>query len=143
MKIVRGYTDVGTFGRWYADNGSFLAYSMERPWVDNAPFTSCIPEGKYGIVDYNSPKFGDTYALVNHELDVGVYEGEAKRFAILIHKANWPRQLHGCVAPGTKLSALDGEWSVSSSGLAYAKVIAEILSGDGTLEITHASGILA
>ena len=142
MKIVRGYTDQGTFGRWYSDDGAFICYSLEKPWADNMPFDSCVPEGTYGLVDYDSPKFGETFALVNHDLDVGVYAGDAKRYAILLHKANWASQLHGCIAPGTILSALGGKWSVSSSGAAYAKIIAEIEKGGTTLKITHATGIL-
>jgi hypothetical protein len=142
MKIVRGYTDRGTFGRWHTDDGWFICYSLEKPWADNMPFDSCVPEGDYGLVEYASPKFGETYALVNHDLDVGVYEGDAARYAILIHKANWAHQLQGCIAPGTSLSTLEGDWSVSASGVAYKKIMEEIEGGDTSLIITHAKGVL-
>ena len=33
-------------------------YSIERPWLNNAPNVSCIPVGNYDMGWRNSPRFG-------------------------------------------------------------------------------------
>jgi hypothetical protein len=141
VKIIRGYTSNGTFGRWYGDDWP-VCYSLERPWLDNAPMVSCVPEGVYELKEYASPKFGDSYVLVNHDLDVGMYEGDAPRYACLIHAANWVYQINGCIAPVTKHVTMKGEWAGSSSGDALRVILNLIEDGDTTLEITHAEGVL-
>ena len=145
MKIVRGYTSLGTFGEWYSDEGELICISMEKPWVDNIPYDSCVPEGEYGIQEYSSPKFGNTYCIVNHYLEVGMYEGDAgedTRYAILIHPANWVAQLNGCIAPGSSLTVLDNRWAVSASRVAMNKVFELIEAGDSELVIEHATALL-
>jgi hypothetical protein len=75
-------------------------YTVERPWLDNAPNVSCIPTGYYEMEKVNSPRFGpDTWEI----MDV------PGRTHILIHAANWSKQLEGCIALGRGLFAnLDG-----------------------------------
>lgn len=124
MYIERAYTDKGTFGQWYSDDGTRLCYSVERPWRNNQPFVSCIPEGQYGLREYDSPKFGNVLILVNTDLGVGLYPGEAQRSAILIHAANMPSELQGCIAPGSYLTSMNGEWAVADSRRALKKVMA-------------------
>jgi hypothetical protein len=140
MKIVRGYTAKGCFSDWFTAKGEFLCHAIEKSWENNAPFVSCIPEGNYELVEYDSPKFGDTWALVGDT--VGLFQGDSDRYACLIHKANWPHDVQGCIAPVSHLTVLDGIWAGSSSAAAYAKVVIEIKNGDTTLEITHAVGKL-
>ena len=41
------YTPFGTFGRLYMPE--FQCFTIERPWLNNVPKESCIPEGEYGI----------------------------------------------------------------------------------------------
>jgi hypothetical protein len=137
MKILRGYTAKGCFSEWQNDDGVPVCYAVEKPWVDNAPYVSCVPEGTYGLVEYNSPKFGDTYALVNHDCGVGLYEGDSDRFACLIHKGNWPHNVQGCIAPVSSLTVLGGKWGGANSTGAYNIVIEMIESGDTQLIITH------
>ena len=57
------YNDVGTFGSLHLPDGSQLAV-LEPPWIDNGPFVSCVPEGKYVLVPHNTEKYPDTWALV-------------------------------------------------------------------------------
>ena len=48
IRITRfAHTPMGTFGSFWV-LGKQL-YTCERPWLDNAPFVSCIPEGEYAI----------------------------------------------------------------------------------------------
>ena len=121
----------GTFGKIVTP--SFTLYTAEQPWRDNEPYKSCVPAGVYELVKFNSPKYGATFALKNHDLDVGVFEGEAKRFACVIHAANWPKQLQGCVAVGLDSIVLSGELAVSSSREATSKLLDYIRSAG----ITH------
>lgn len=109
---------MGAFGRLFLD-GEFLAYTVERPWLDNVPFESCVPAGFYYLAPFNSrTKFpSDTFALHNSDLKVHVAEtGEpGERFAILIHSANQAGELAGCIALGDRLGALGGKWAVRHS----------------------------
>lgn len=76
----------------------FKSFTVEQPWNNNEPFKSCIPSGQYTLEPYYSPKYGHTFCVVGGT--IGKYEGEAERFAILLHSANKASQLHGCIAPG-------------------------------------------
>lgn len=96
--------EVGTFSNLHV--GNFVFPAIEREWMNNERRISCIPNGEYRLVPYSSPKYPRAYALVNESL--GVYKHEADvnkdinktRYAILIHSANLPSQLAGCIAIG-------------------------------------------
>ena len=75
--------------------GGELFYSVEKPWLDNAPNVSCVPEGTYKTGWRDSPKFGETW----HIKDV------PNRTYILIHAANYPTDVHGCIGLGMQLMA--------------------------------------
>lgn len=66
-------------------------YSIERPWLDNEPFISCIPEGRYTLKRVNSPRFGAG------RWEVSEVPG---RWHILIHTANFPHDVEGCIGLG-------------------------------------------
>lgn len=89
----------GTFGRFRSAMGKGFA-SMEREWADNRPRVSCIPPGRYELVRWSGDRFPKHWALTGGT--VRLYPGpEAKRSAIVIHAANFPRELEGCIALGT------------------------------------------
>lgn len=143
MYIERGYTDNGTFGKWYTDDGEFICYSVEKRWRDNRPNISCVPEGTYGLREYQSPRFGLSLALVNHDLGVGIVPGESHRSMILIHAANKPSELQGCIAPASSLTSMSGEWAGSSSRDALKKVV-KVAETESILELRamHAIWVL-
>ncbi|MDY0136354.1 MAG: DUF5675 family protein [Thiomicrospira sp.] len=120
---------MGVFGRLLRD-GVQIAYSVEQTWRDNQPFTSCVPSGRYEVVPYESKKYGKTVALKNLALDVGVFKGEAKRYACLIHPANRATELQGCVAFGEKLTMLGRDWAVASSLGITQDIIKQLQPGD-------------
>lgn len=74
-------------------------FGVERPWLDNKPFVSCIPDGTYpmrrfyDVHDYRSSKRIDT-EYVWEICDV------MGRTLILFHVANLPRNVAGCVGLG-------------------------------------------
>jgi hypothetical protein len=75
------------------DNINVPVYScktMELGWNDNKRRVSCIPEGLYKVKKRTSNKYGVHFHLQN----------VPGRDLILIHPANFSRQLLGCVAVG-------------------------------------------
>ena len=139
MKLLRGYTDNGTFGDLVL-GGEKLCEVLERPWLDNKPFESCIPEGEYIMQWYDSPKFGRTIALTGGTVSL-FKSASHSRYGILIHIANRVSELQGCLAPGRRLGVLGKEWAVMASGDALRRILPiidrEISEGRNTLEITH------
>lgn len=81
-----------TLGLLY-EGDTYLADTLERPWLDNHMDTSCIPEGTYPIQKYISPKRGDICILLAHV---------PNRTGIEIHAANKVEELEGCIAVGVK-----------------------------------------
>ena len=73
--------------------------TLELPWRQNQRRISCIPEGEYEVVKRFSEKYGDHFHILN----------VPKRDYILIHNANFVRQLKGCVAVGFSHSDIDGD----------------------------------
>jgi len=110
----------GTFGRLHILGHTF--YTVEKPWADNAPFKSCVPEGDYALVPFVSGRFGNTFALHNPELNVYSHKDYIRnnddRWACLIHSANLMTEVLGCIAPGMSLGAIGNEWAVKNSGTA-------------------------
>lgn len=75
-------------GRLYFGGDS--VFTIERPWLQNKPWESCIPDGEYALNAYSSAKYPNVW-------QVGSVPG---RTHILIHAANYADQLAGCIAPG-------------------------------------------
>ena len=113
MKLVRfkQSKDV-TIGR--LEHEDIYFYTVERPWLDNTPNVSCIPDGTYIVGRTNSPRFGENMWEV---LDV------PGRTHILIHVANYPHNVKGCIGFGT---GVFGDLSgVTSSGNAIERFYRE------------------
>ena len=94
----------GIFGSLFIDDVPFCA-TCEQPWNANQADHSCIPEGTYELLPYDSPAHGAT--IVFHNPALGIYgtpvmipSGMPGRSLCEIHNANWPFQLKGCVAVG-------------------------------------------
>jgi len=107
---------IGTFGTLVSPYNDELCKTVEREWLDNQPNVSCVPAGTYRLKKVTSPKFGECYCLVNEDLGVS-YAGNTTRTHILIHVANYPEELEGCIAPG--VSYMKNSWGVSSSKVAF------------------------
>ncbi len=102
------YTPYGAFGKLMMPE--FECYTVERPWLDNKPRESCIPEGEYGLKlgMYNRGGYA-AYEV----MDV------PNRSLIKIHVGNTIDDVIGCIAPGKALGYLEKKWSVSSSRKAF------------------------
>lgn len=93
------FTDKSTIGSIYY-NGDFICYSLELPWRDNERGKSCIPVGEYELEYHQYKNYLDTYALVGETVSHWCGEDRLQRCAILLHPANEPHEIDGCIAPG-------------------------------------------
>lgn len=102
-------------------------WSVERPWLDNKPNISCIPEGEYKLKWRESPKFGPTWQL----------EDVPDRTHILIHSANFAYQLQGCIALGTDLM---GDTIAVANSRKAVNLFEEVTEGgEWTLKVKNAA----
>jgi hypothetical protein len=128
------YTPWGTFGRLiYGDNRFF---SVERPWQNNEPRVSCIPEGRYKVVWYNSPRFGRTLAVVGGTVSL-FPDNRFKRSAILFHTANTIDDILGCIGLGKSLGWVNNKWAITSSQLATNEFLSLNIPENTELLITQ------
>lgn len=70
--------------------GGFRCYTVERPWLDNEPFKSCIPPGHYDCERIIRPSGKPAISIKN----------VPDRTHILIHPGNDVQDVVGCIAPG-------------------------------------------
>lgn len=109
LKLTRfAYTDMGTFGKINVDG--ITLYTVERPWLNNKPSISCIPEGKYVC----EPRFynGGGY-------DALEVTNVPKRSHILFHIGNTMHDSAGCILVNSKLGTLKGVWAGLASKPAF------------------------
>ena len=82
-----------TLGRLFLFDGLDLIFeccTLELPDKDNKRNISCIPTGEYNVKIRESEKYGLHYQVENVMM----------RDYILIHPANYYKQLRGCIAVG-------------------------------------------
>jgi len=101
------YHPKGTLG--VIDYSGERFYTIERPWLDNTVRISCIPEGVYNMGWRESPKFGETWQVQDVQ----------NRTYILIHTANYAKEVQGCIGLGMGL--MGDRVAVSNSRKAVAK----------------------
>lgn len=81
-------------------DGVQIGVTLELPWIDNLPFKSCIPKGKYKIRIRWSTKFNCKVIEV---------EGVPGRYGILFHQGNFVKQIKGCILSGFGYKDLDSD----------------------------------
>ena len=77
----------------------YTCKTLELSWNNNEKGASCIPKGKYNVIKRTSEKYGKHF----HVLAV------PSRTYILIHPANFVRQLKGCIAVGKAHKHIDDD----------------------------------
>lgn len=123
--------------------GSAVFQSLERPWIPGPPGgekgISCVPTGRYELMLHDSEAHPRSFALVNpalHVFHMQVPREQQGRAACLIHVANHPSEIRGCIALGMER----GPNSVQRSRIAIDRFYSLVpwVSGH-TLEITEKS----
>ena len=95
----------GTWGILTIANTNTLLFTCELQWHDNARNKSCIPAGMYRIEK-----------ITDYKWIVCDVQG---RSGILLHPANYPSELRGCIALGLRLGKIDGRHGVLDSRKAF------------------------
>jgi len=126
IKIKRIYQcRAGTFGTIHC-NGKPFALTAELPWRDNERNLSCIPSEVYDCKRIDSPKFGNTFKIMNVE----------NRTNILFHKGNVPEDdSDGCILIGQKFGHLTGDMAVLSSAKGFGDFM-ELTESVSSFELT-------
>jgi len=106
------YTPLGTFG--WLTAGTFTCYTVERPWVENKPFVSCIPEGCYDLAPTTFNRGG------YRTLEVANVDG---RTDILFHRGNTYADVQGCIALGTEFGPKGDMLGVWNSRVAWSQFV--------------------
>jgi hypothetical protein len=119
MKILRliriAFTKDGTFGVLLDEDVPFCV-TTEREWLSNVIGKSCIPDGTYLCQRVDSPKFGNTFQVMN----------VPGRSEILIHKGNLSSDSKGCIIVGEEFGTLNGRVAVLSSGKAFDEFMSRL-----------------
>jgi len=97
-------TDDGMFGM-IVDGITPFALTLENMWLNNKRNISCIPAGEYECRRVNSPKFGDTFEVMN----------VPNRSHILFHKGNTEDDTAGCILIAEEFGELNKKTAILSS----------------------------
>lgn len=134
MLYVKSITlPYGTIGKLFYD-GIFLAYTIERPWLNNTPRVSCVPAGEYKL-EWHEPTsvslpsgWKGTWALVNEDLGVSHYKKDdvPRSVCLFGHIANYPTEVRGCFGFGMSSVLKKNTLMVTSSRVAVEKVLSFI-----------------
>jgi hypothetical protein len=119
----RFYGTKQTIGKWTMPDGS-VYYTVEKVWANNKRNVSCIKEDIYELEKMlPTEKYPEGYFRVKN------VEG---RSGVLIHNANYERQLRGCIAPGLTLRDIDGDGlrDAINSKKAMAQIYSKLETGD-------------
>jgi len=112
------YAPHATFGQIRFGDGLTI-YTVEKPWQDNEPFLSCIPEGTYRCTwqptttSVPASFNGHTWYVEGGNGLVGLNLGVRTRIAW--HKGNTSDDVQGCIAVGQRLGTVSGKWAVVGS----------------------------
>ncbi len=99
--------------------GSALLATIERPWLNNQPFHSCIPSGSYALEVLGDEK-------------VRLSGTEPARTVINIEVANVASEVEGCIGVGTgfAFSTLMGELAYHRHAVVGSKVAIAMLTAE-------------
>lgn len=133
MKLVNlirfCYAPIGTFG--YAQTETGVIYTVERPWMSNIKNTSCIPEGEYACEKTFFHK--DNYDAIG-------IKNVPNRDNVLIHIANYPTDVLGCIGVGSGIGSIKGRWAVLNSEATFKAFMAVYSKEPFKLVISQVKG---
>ena len=117
-------------GLW--ENDELVCVTLERNWLNDKPFVSCLRCGVFNVVPHVSPKFGRCLSLLDEEI--------APRSHVIFHSGNVSSDSEGCVIVGLGFGVLWGKPAVLSSVVANMKLLARY--PDGFLLRIRAEGVV-
>lgn len=90
----------------------FFCWTVERPWVNNEPGVSCIPEGMYEL---------EFVSGLHKKGAEWVVQNVPGRSAIEFHVANRSSELRGCISLGSRPYMFGTELGVTQSMVTTAR----------------------
>jgi len=130
------YLPAGVIGELHIPGYHDALYTVERPWLNNKRFVSCIPEGTYPLVHHQGTKWPSAIRL----------ENVPGRYGILIHSGTLPQNFKGCIGVGQTWYVQDmGVPGLHKSPEAFRSLLEFFLALDfpTSLTITHTEAVLA
>jgi hypothetical protein len=122
--------DDGTFGV-LIDQVTPFALTVENMWLNNVRNLSCIPTGQYTCRRVDSPKFGDTFEVMDVK----------GRTHILFHKGNTEDDTAGCILVAEEFGYLNRKVAVLSSSRGYGEFMQRLEGQDSfTLKVEDHRG---
>jgi hypothetical protein len=127
IELIRlGESNDSTFG-FLKDGEKTLCVTLEDKWRNNEHNISCIPVGEYICKRWDSPRFKNTYKV----MDV------PERSDILIHWGNRDEDTQGCILVGEKLGMIMGEVGIIHSLITHRKLMEYFNNEDFKLIVSN------
>ncbi|MCP3923012.1 MAG: hypothetical protein GY714_10540 [Desulfobacterales bacterium] len=131
-------SDQGTFGKMYIPKVGFECFTAELPFRDNKKCFSCIPEGNYKVVYYESKRRGPCYQVTK----------VPNRTSILFHSGNFAGDVDknflthskGCVLPGKYMGSLSKQSAVLCSRYTMSDLVKALNKRSFKLKIINDIG---
>ncbi len=112
IELIRdGKSEKGTHGTF--ELGGETWHSLEQPDLGNEPFISCVPQGKYSLVPWDSKKYGPCFVMVNEDLNVYHSKNSPGRPSdgrykcLFVHRGNYVRSFQGCIGASHGYNEVD------------------------------------
>jgi len=133
------YMDRFTLGRMkFMDSDEWQFFTIERPWLNNTPNLSCIPEFTYRAEHYIRPGGrGESLILSGGSVTKAPAadpENTYNRWGILMHVGTTAQDVQGCIAPGLNCPATNNAVLFSSSAMEH--ILERTRTGIGIIDIT-------
>ena len=127
VDLLRDYKKSCTLGEAILPSGKIIK-TLERPWLNNQPNVSCIPDGVY-LCKWLERSASGKYKRCWH------VQGVDGRSGILWHSGNLVRHTLGCILPGMRHGWLLNQRAVLSSGAGMNAMREELSEQDFALVI--------
>ena len=135
LTLNRSYRDEGpTLGCLSCIELDITIFTCELPWKGNEQCVSCIPQGNYKLVPWESPKFGKCLKVlaVPGRGDILIHKGNSAREFTDAKGHQWKQDTTGCILPGMS-ARYDG--IVQNSRAAF-NILIELVLDEWELIIT-------
>lgn len=103
----------------------FWCSTLERSWEDNKHDISRIPDGEYTCKRIVSPKFGETFEV----MDV------PNRTEILFHRGNYQADSRGCILVGMGYAEINKQLAITDSGVGFSNFFKH-MAGENEFKLT-------
>ena len=113
LKRLTKDPEIPTFGVFFHERQIPFALTLERPWRNNEHGVSCILPGNYVCKRINSPKFGNTFQVMN----------VSGRDMIELHKGTFEHDTHGCIIIGEQFGSIENEPVILASKAGFEEFL--------------------